>query len=75
MNFFIEELCRIGAFMIVAQTIVHFRPKNTYEKYLKMLINIIVLVMLVNLLSKVINGIEYIDIDEIFREMEGAAAW
>lgn len=33
-------------FIICAQTIVHFRPKASYEKYLKMLISIFILMQL-----------------------------
>ncbi len=33
--------------MICAQTIVHFRPKAVYEKYLKLLLGIMILIQLV----------------------------
>ncbi|MBO4981489.1 MAG: stage III sporulation protein AF [Lachnospiraceae bacterium] len=41
---FLEAVCRIGIFMICAQTIMHFRPKGAYEKYLKLLVSIMVLI-------------------------------
>lgn len=35
-----------GIFLICAQTIVHFRPKETYEKYLKLLLSVMLLTQL-----------------------------
>lgn len=36
-------ICQIGIFMICAQAIVHFRPKASYEKYLKLLVSAMML--------------------------------
>lgn len=43
---FLKMICRMGIFMICAQAIVHFRPKASYEKYLKMLVSSMVLIQL-----------------------------
>ena len=43
---FVGIICRVAIFMICAQAIVHFRPKASYEKYLKMLISIMILIWL-----------------------------
>lgn len=45
-NSFFEAICRTGIFMICAQAIIHFRPQETYEKYLKLLVSIMVLIQL-----------------------------
>lgn len=45
-NIFFQTICRVGIFMICAQAIVHFRPQETYEKYLKLLVSIMVLIQL-----------------------------
>lgn len=42
----LRTIGRIGIFMICAQTIVHFRPRETYEKYLKLLVGVMVLIQL-----------------------------
>ena len=39
-------ICQMGIFIICAQSIVHFRPRAVYEKYLKMLISVMILVQL-----------------------------
>lgn len=41
-----QTICRVGIFMICAQAIVHFRPNDSYEKYLKLLMSIMVLIQL-----------------------------
>ena len=45
-NSLFQAICRVGIFMICAQAIVHFRPQEAYEKYLKLLISVMVLVQL-----------------------------
>lgn len=37
-------ICKMGIFMICAQAIVHFRPKASYEKYLRLLVSAMLLV-------------------------------
>lgn len=44
---FVKAICRIGIFMICSQAIVHFRPKASYEKYLKMLISAMILMQII----------------------------
>lgn len=46
-NSFFQAVCRTGIFMICAQAIVHFRPNASYEKYLKLLMSIMVLIQLI----------------------------
>lgn len=43
---FLSAICQIGIFMLCAQAIVHFRPKASYEKYLKMLVSSMILLQL-----------------------------
>lgn len=43
---FVNVICEIGIFMICTGAIVNFRPKASYEKYLKMLVSAMVLVQL-----------------------------
>lgn len=44
---FVKAICRIGIFIICSQAIVHFRPKASYEKYLKMLISAMILMQII----------------------------
>lgn len=41
-----QTICRIGIFMICAQAVVHFRPEESYEKYLRLLVSAMVLIQL-----------------------------
>lgn len=45
-NILFQTICRTGIFMICAQTIAHFRPNESYEKYLKLLVSVMVLIQL-----------------------------
>ena len=44
--FFFQAVKQIGIFMICAQAILHFKPSEKYEKYMKLLISIMVLVQI-----------------------------
>lgn len=45
-NSFFQAICRMGIFMICAQAMIHFRPQEAYEKYLKLLVSVMVLIQL-----------------------------
>ena len=47
MNAVLSLICRMAVFMICAQTIIHFRPDRSYEKYLRLLAGMMVMVQLV----------------------------
>lgn len=41
-----QAICRVGIFMMCAQAIIHFRPQEAYEKYLKLLVSVMILIQL-----------------------------
>lgn len=43
---FFQAICQMGIFMICAQAIIHFRPNGSYEKYMKMLVSVMILVQI-----------------------------
>ncbi len=43
MTSFMEAIVRMGIFMICAQVLIHFRPNGSYEKYMKLLVSVMVL--------------------------------
>ena len=43
----LQTVKQIGVFMICAQVILHFKPSAKYEKYLKLLISVMVLVQII----------------------------
>ncbi|MCM1536476.1 MAG: stage III sporulation protein AF [Clostridium sp.] len=43
---FLISICQIGIFMVCAQTITHFRPNGSYEKYMKLLVSVMVLIQI-----------------------------
>ena len=46
MEGFLEKIGQIAIFMICAQTLMHFRAKESYEKYLKLLVSMMLLLLL-----------------------------
>ena len=45
-----------GDFSICAQTVVHFRPKESYDKYLKLLLSVMLLLQLLQPVLNVLGG-------------------
>ena len=55
MDFF-QNIKQIGIFMICAQAILHFKPSEKYEKYLKLLISVMILAQLLSPVMQIISG-------------------
>lgn len=47
MDRLLESIGQIAVFIICAQTLLHFRAKASYEKYLKLLVSMMLLLLLV----------------------------
>lgn len=58
MSEIIVLLKQVGIFMVCAQTVVHFKPQQKYDKYLKLLIGIMVIAQLVSPIFRFLNGNE-----------------
>lgn len=56
-NSLFQAICRTGIFMICAQAIIHFRPQGSYEKYLKLLVSVMVLIQLFLPLGSFLAGV------------------
>ncbi len=47
MNVLLTKIGQLAIFLICAQTLVHFRPKDSYEKYIKLLVSMMLLILIV----------------------------
>ncbi len=47
MEALLEKIGQLAIFLICAQTLVHFRAKESYEKYIKLLVSMMLLILLV----------------------------
>lgn len=56
---FIHTLGRMGVFLICARMIVHFRPKESDEKYMKLLVSIMILLYLISPLGGVTEYVPF----------------
>ncbi|MCM1327207.1 MAG: stage III sporulation protein AF [Bacteroidales bacterium] len=52
---FLKSICQIGIFMVCAQTITHFRPNGSYEKYMKLLVSVMVLMQILQPVSSLFH--------------------
>ena len=51
----LSKIGQIAIFMICAKTLLHFRAKESYEKYLKLLVSLMLLVLLVEPLMEALG--------------------
>lgn len=78
MNALVELIKRIGIFMIAAQAVIHFTPGQKYEKYIRLLVGMMILLQFVMPLHRMVSGAEtdwiaqLADMEKVF-EMEGMA--
>ena len=66
-----QAICRTGIFMICAQAIVQFRPNESYEKYLKLLVSVMILIQLFLPIGRLFTGVGRMEADALsdsFRE-------
>ncbi len=57
-SYLMESICKTGIFIICVQVLLHFRPKASYEKYLKMLVSAMILMQLFTPISGLFRGQE-----------------
>lgn len=66
----LEQIKAMGIFLICAQMLIHFRPKGTYAKYLRLLVSIMLLVQLLEPVGRLIGILETGEFQRYVREME-----
>ncbi len=65
-----QAICQVGTFMICAQAVVHFRPKASYEKYLKLLVSVMILIQIFLPISHLFSKEIQVDISERVKILE-----
>lgn len=69
-NQLLDTIRRVGIFIICAQTLIHFRPNESYEKYMKLLVSVMVLVQLVLPIAAILQGKEALALEESVKQYE-----
>lgn len=52
----LDSIRQMGVFMICAQALIHFKPKGSYEKYMKLLVSAMILVQLLSPVATLLSG-------------------
>ena len=52
----LDSIRQMGVFMICAQALIYFKPKGSYEKYLKLLVSAMILVQLLSPVVALLSG-------------------
>lgn len=59
MHTIMKAILQVGIFMICAQVLVHFRPNGSYEKYMKLLVSVMMLAQIFFPVVNLFIGNEY----------------
>ena len=70
MQWLYHVIGQVGIFLICAQTLIHFRPRESYEKYLKLLLSVMLLIQLLQPLLTVLGGDPFV-VKTITPKVEG----
>lgn len=60
----LKIICELGIFIVCAQTVCCFRPKAAYEKYLKFLVGIMILLIILSSVSTFWGKENKVDLEE-----------
>jgi len=60
----LNSIRQMGIFMICAQALIYFKPKGSYEKYLKLLVSAMILVQLLSPVAALLSGKEGQSLEE-----------
>ena len=60
----LNSIRQMGVFMICAQALIYFKPKGSYEKYLKLLVSAMILVQLLSPVAALLSGKEGQSLEE-----------
>ncbi|MBQ6806478.1 MAG: stage III sporulation protein AF [Lachnospiraceae bacterium] len=74
MGEFLEAIKRIGIFMIAAQAVIHFAPGQKYEKYMKLIVSIMILMQFIMPIYTLLGG-DDMKWSEMTEEMERNMTW
>ena len=59
---FLEAIGKLTVFVICAQILVYFRPKQVYEKYMRLLMNLLILLQLMLPIGNLLRGGSELDL-------------
>lgn len=59
---FLEAIGKLTVFVICAQILVYFRPKQVYEKYMRLLMNLLILLQLMLPIGNILRGGSELDL-------------
>lgn len=60
----LSSIRQMGVFMICAQALIHFKPKGSYEKYLKLLVSAMILAQLLSPIASLLSGKDGMSLEE-----------
>ena len=71
MTKWLDEIRSLGVFLICAQMLIHFRPKGSYVKYLRLLVSLIILAQFIEPIGRIAGVLEKGQIERMMQQVEG----
>lgn len=70
MTKWLYEIRSMGVFLICAQMLIHFRPKSSYTKYLRLMVSLILLAQFVEPIGRAAGIFEKGELQSLMQKME-----
>jgi len=72
---FLQSIKSMSIFLICAQTLIHFKPKGSYEKYIRLLVSIMLLVQLMEPMGTLLGILQKGELQSRIRDTEKRLEW
>ncbi len=70
LDHWLESIKTMGVFLVCAQTLIHFKPKGAYEKYIRLLVSVMLLVQLLEPIGNMFGFLQKGELQKRIRNME-----
>jgi len=71
----LQSIKTMSIFLICAQTLIHFKPKGSYEKYIRLLVSIMLLVQFLEPLGSLLGMLEKGELQGKIKNAERRLEW
>ena len=70
LNNWLQNIKIMGIFLVCAQALIHFKPKGAYEKYIRLLVSIMLLVQMLEPVGTLLGFLSKGELQDRIRSME-----
>ena len=74
-NEWLQSIKTMSIFLVCAQTLIHFKPKGAYEKYIRLLVSVMLLVQLLEPIGSLLGILRKGELQNRMQNIERRLEW